>query len=375
MDSELKWKLSDGTVVEDILHAYGISYEFEHSIHSYCINASDETLKNIFSKEQIRDIKTTGNHNFPSLPVNIQTMLNGCDEVIKKYIKVDDEEWVPDQKAIVDAVYKEITKNGFYDPYQQFDEDWLQKTILEILSYYRWDVLKSVEKWSEMDLVVRLWSLFDKAFDNLHMETKRDHTSVSMDISQNEDRMVSGENSIPTKANSFRPDLIYFKDGLEYGTAECGKSGDATAKKKIIETQLHIPKIMKAMFHRIIKKCKNNKSLARKIRVVALSQFGTSMKVYVMDNPDGYVLRVLESNEFEVGSMPSMMQCGVLPLLRLVLKSKYIIKQTNLDVQGYLTNNDDNKDPDFISNQDNNNDEIALPRLLKNDDKRQKRSL
>ena len=35
------------------------------------------------------------------------------------------------------------------------------------------------------------------------------------------------------------------------------------------------------------------------------------MKVYVMDNPDGYVMRVLESNEFEVGSMPSMMQCSL----------------------------------------------------------------
>ena len=58
---------------------------------------------------------------------------------------MDDEEWVPDQKAIVDAVYKEITKNGFYDPYQQFDEDWLQKTILEILFYHRWDVLGLVD--------------------------------------------------------------------------------------------------------------------------------------------------------------------------------------------------------------------------------------
>ena len=95
-----------------------------------------------------------------------------------------------------------------------------------------------------------------------------------MDISQNDDRIVSDENSIPTEANSFRPDLIYFKDGLEYGTAECGKSDDATAKKKIIETQLHIPKIMKVMSHRIVKKCKNYKFLARKIRVVALSQFG-----------------------------------------------------------------------------------------------------
>ncbi|KAG2218581.1 hypothetical protein INT45_014170 [Circinella minor] len=311
VDSESKWELSDGTIVEDLLYAYGVIYEFEHSIHSYCIHASDETLKKKFSKEQIRDIKTAGNYNFLSLPISIQSMLNGCDAI---------------KKAVVDAVYKEITKNGFYDPYQQFDEDWFKKkTILEILSYYRWDVLKSVEKWSEMDLVVRLWSLFDKAFDNLHMETKRDHTSVSMNISQNEDRVVSGENSIPTKANSFRPDLIYSKDGLEYGTAECGKSEDATAKKKIIETQLHISKIMKAMFHRLLEKCKNNKTLARKIQVVAFSQLGRFTDIYesvpppnsnsmdgedssgVAKTNDGYTSTVgVALNEFEVGSIPSI---------------------------------------------------------------------
>ena len=95
-----------------------------------------------------------------------------------------------------------------------------------------------------------------------------------MDLSQNEDRAVSEENSIPERANSFQPDLIYFKDGLEYGTAECGTCDYVTAKKKVVETQLHTPKIMKSMFNRLVKKCKNNKSIARKIRVVAFSQFG-----------------------------------------------------------------------------------------------------
>ncbi|KAI7856383.1 hypothetical protein BDC45DRAFT_567419 [Circinella umbellata] len=230
---------------------------------------------------------------------------------------VDDEEWVPDQKAIVDAVYKETTKNGFYDPYQQSDEELITKNnIANLIS----SPLGCIE--SEVDL----WCLLYRAVDNLFMKTKRDNISISMDISQNEDRIVSYENSIPTKSN-------YFKDGLEYGTAECGKTEDALAKKNSVETRLHIPKIMKAMFHR------------------------TSMKVYVMNNPDECVLRVLKSNEFEVGSMPSMMQCSL---------------EISIKIKGYLTNNDDNKDPDFISNQDNNNDEIALPRLLKNDDKRQK---
>ncbi|KAI7856377.1 hypothetical protein BDC45DRAFT_567412 [Circinella umbellata] len=147
---------------------------------------------------------------------------------------VDDEEWVPDQKAIVDAVYKETTKNGFYDPYQQSDEELITKNnIANLIS----SPLGCIE--SEVDL----WCLLYRAVDNLFMKTKRDNISISMDISQNEDRIVSDENSIPTKSN-------YFKDGLEYGTAECGKTEDALAKKNSVETRLHIPKIMKAMFHR-----------------------------------------------------------------------------------------------------------------------------
>lgn len=40
--------------------------------------------------------------------------------------------------------------------------------------------MKSVEKWSELDLVVRLWRLLDKAFDNLHMETRRKYDKHNM---------------------------------------------------------------------------------------------------------------------------------------------------------------------------------------------------
>ena len=46
------------------------------------------------------------------------------------------------------------------------------------------------------------------------------------------------------------------------------------------------------------------------------------MRVSVMDNPAGYVCRIRSTPYYEISTIPSMLPCGLIPILQLTLKSK-----------------------------------------------------
>lgn len=99
--------------------------------------------------------------------------------------------------------------------------------------------------------------------------------SVATTCIDNEKRAVTGMAAISAKTPSIRPDLVLFKNGVEYGVAECGKGGDEEiGKKEIVETSLHCPKVMKSMLLHAVSKCDNDEEVTRALQVVGFSQFG-----------------------------------------------------------------------------------------------------
>ena len=147
---------------------------------------------------------------------------------------------------------------------------------------------------------------------------------------------------------NIRPDLVLFRDGVEYGTAECGKGGDGCiGKKEIIETTLRCPKIMKSMLLHVGSKCDNDENVYRSMRIICFGQFGKvfcynaiigeiinflflflfwlsdlRMAVSIMDNPRGSVCRVRSTPKYEISKQPSNMLVGLFPILKLALKPK-----------------------------------------------------
>lgn len=77
------------------------------------------------------------------------------------------------EEDIIKELWKTVTDFGFVDPVQCFEEEWIQMTMLSFLSYYRWNFIQNLQQGSEMDLIVYLWSLLDRAFHQLHVDTKR----------------------------------------------------------------------------------------------------------------------------------------------------------------------------------------------------------
>ncbi|KAG2217847.1 hypothetical protein INT45_008144 [Circinella minor] len=139
------------------------------------------------------------------------------------------------------------------------------------------------------------------------VETRRDNVSVATTFIDNEDRAVTGMAAIAAKVPSIRPDLVLFKNRLEYRVAECGKGGDEEIEKKeIVETNLHYPKVMKSMFLHTASKCDNNEDVTRRLQIIGFSQF-------LMDNPDGYVCRIRSTPQYKISTVPSNMLYGLLP--------------------------------------------------------------
>ena len=90
---------------------------------------------------------------------------------------------------------------------------------------------------------------------------------------ENIKRGVTGTSCIEGKQLAVRPDLIFYRNGVEYGAGEVGKEDLAgVGKKELIETQLHCPKVLKDMMNLAATKCGNKESLLRSLRLVAYNQ-------------------------------------------------------------------------------------------------------
>lgn len=99
----------------------------------------------------------------------------------------------------------------------------------------------------------------------------RDKTYVSAAAINSKDRAVTGLYPVADKITSVRPDIVLYLGGTEYGAGECGKGG--SAKKVLVETSLHCPKVMRSMFLCASDKCDNEKDLIRTIRIACFAQF------------------------------------------------------------------------------------------------------
>ena len=97
---------------------------------------------------------------------------------------------------------------------------------------------------------------------------------MSTKVDDNRDRGVIGFGPVDMQQTSFRPDLILFRNGVEYGAAECGKADTAgIGKKEVIESQLHCPKVLKSMMNLAASKVENDEKTLRSIRIIGFIQF------------------------------------------------------------------------------------------------------
>ncbi|KAI9276752.1 hypothetical protein BDA99DRAFT_554707 [Phascolomyces articulosus] len=325
MKNEDKWPLrknDDGSDIylEDIMYEFGAECEFEHLVHSFILDPTDSCWKDRLTEEELKRIIDATDPGLPGIGDGVRSIFNHCEKALAS---VDSEMSERRSDDTIDTIWKAVTELGFFNPRTHFDEDWVQRTILDFLNMYRNDTLKDIiANGSEIDFLARCWVNLDRCYENIAIAA-RDRACVSTLIRVNNNRAITGLNSIKDKQSSVRPDFLLINNNLDIAVGECGKEDvGGIGKKEIVEKHLHTPKIMKDILVRILAKGCGASSLARAIKVTAINENNTRLQVSVLDSPGGYVCRLLNTNNYEIPTIPHLIPAQLFPIMKLILKTK-----------------------------------------------------
>lgn len=88
MDKEKMWKLSSGKIVEMDMMKMAERCQFEHPCHSFIFDTDDKNWLNLFTMEEIKEIKSTNVCEMPKLSESFSDLLDGIKQSITNDLAV-----------------------------------------------------------------------------------------------------------------------------------------------------------------------------------------------------------------------------------------------------------------------------------------------
>lgn len=171
----------------------------------------------------------------------------------------------------------------------EFDACWSKRSILDVLTAYRFNVIKKIARYGkERDVIMRVWRAIDTAMDDLDVDVSRydviyfgvgwnlylfrsDQLSAASSARVNEDR-VDRNGDVKHKVLGVKPDMIVAKYMLEFASAEHGFYDEAgIGSKESVEKMLKLPKTMKDMLLMLHNEMGNKECHLRALRVIGFS--------------------------------------------------------------------------------------------------------
>ncbi|KAI9488013.1 hypothetical protein BDB00DRAFT_877857 [Zychaea mexicana] len=135
------------------MYEFGTEYEFEHLVHSFILDPTDSCWKGRLTEEELKRIIDATDPGLLAIGDGVRSIFDHCEKALAT---VDGENSERKSDDIIDTIWKAVTELGFFNPRTHFDEDWVQRTILDFLNMYRNDTLRDiVANGSEMDFVAR----------------------------------------------------------------------------------------------------------------------------------------------------------------------------------------------------------------------------
>ncbi|KAI8335143.1 hypothetical protein BC941DRAFT_399684 [Chlamydoabsidia padenii] len=283
MEDSMKWKLEcTGRYVEDVLYNHGLTLEKENCLHSFILDTDDDDIRGLFGRDEWEEIDCTNVKEDPPLPDNVKTLLHDLNKT--------------DYSAIYD-ILKDSTRR-----YEDFNTKAIFYAVDSILFLYEAVpnplMSQQLEQWYQANI----WTpIMDKMLGDLPGVVCVLGESAS--LASKERKRQQGK--LPSGRMGSRTDITLRKAGnglvLEYGAAEDAANYDGTlGKKRMHEAELKLPKTLKDMMTVLCNDCNWNAAIIKNIEVVGYCHSGTVTEFMVMDNPSGYVCRLLRSNYYQV---------------------------------------------------------------------------
>lgn len=314
MKKERMWKLSTGRFVEEELFKLGKKLKYEHAIHSFILDVSDESIKQHFSKEERDEIDSTPGPQVPDI----------SDEINEFLIKFLDKSTLKDIRKII----KETMFDDNYDREKDHDKDYIVYAIYSLLREIENGSLKvaNFESWFNC----HVWNpILDQAFGDMDVITviRGESTSLASGTRKNAKRQSGKRRKMGRRCDWI---LRFVNNGEkdEFGAGEAGKSWvDEHGTKFLKEAGLKLPKTLKDMLVKLMARARWDKERCAKIQTVGAIHAGLMIMMVYLDNPEGYICRIRRSEPMEVPSNAEEFP-DILDILALVLNIKAVVRET-----------------------------------------------
>lgn len=306
LDKSKMWRLSTGTVVEQQMQMFALECNYEHPVHSMVLDISDKSWLKYFTPAEIQEIKNYEKKVLVDLP-----------SVMEDYIKK-----LRECQNV--ATLKSMLKEELSDP----GCEWIRSSVLQYIHLFKCGYLP-LSAHTEGDILRRIWFFVDTAFDYSKIDCRGgEKASKSSSAGRNAQRVIAGEGKMESKRMGRKVDLLFLRQRLEYGCAECGRYENQT--KELYDGSFKMLKVLKDMIYNLYKSAPTS---LHGFTLIGFLMFETKFTLVTCDIPMGYVTRVTPYKSIDLPEEADDVNNQLLSILKAVYRARLTMEQTNRKVR------------------------------------------
>ncbi|RUS27714.1 hypothetical protein BC938DRAFT_482838 [Jimgerdemannia flammicorona] len=276
MSQSLKWTLSSGTCVEDVLFRKGNRLPVESPLHSWIIDLGDWETEKLFTAEDWNEIKG----------------------MVCNQPDVDNVRTTADLRKVLETTsYR--NEDEPYNRDRHFDAEWAENAMRHFLTEYEDPdealTREHLEGWFDANV----WAvIIDRAFRNVSgLEIiRKESASIAVSTRKNRKRARKDKAKIGRRLDG----VFRTYNNVEYGPIEVAKHFVQVNSTKRLTDGLKLGKAMRDMLVCLSWLVRFNEKKVRRLQVVGLLHSGLILQVCRMTNPKGYVSLLSKDELYEV---------------------------------------------------------------------------
>lgn len=228
-----KWRLATRKIVEDEMEKVAATLMYEHPVHSLILDPEDPIWGDVFTEEELTEIRGYNIVTLPELPETLQGCLDGF----------YGENW----KTGVEIF--NYARNMKRHPIQEPDLYWLERSTQAISHLFLKSDTLSFEGHSEAEALHLFWPFCYTLYDNGAVQAKiGERASTAVAIGRSIFREVFTGTKRRRNAVGAKLDILYRSAATEFGCCEVGRLDVTPVDTKYIDDSFFkMPKTLRDM--------------------------------------------------------------------------------------------------------------------------------
>ncbi|KAG1051286.1 hypothetical protein G6F43_006495 [Rhizopus delemar] len=207
------------------MEEFALKCNYEHPCHSIIFDSNDKCWEDVFSSEDLQEIRIYRLKQLDDLPVNFQEYIDSSKSTNK-----------------IDSLYEKVKKDDFH-PLKESSCKWAQAIIYSYLKLYMFNYFPLNDQ-TETDIFLRIWSLIDTLllpidfllFSYYKYQTSQfDHSCIDCRSGEkssnayadgrNIDKTIASTDQIERRLPGRKVDMLFKANSIDFGCVDCGRFG------------------------------------------------------------------------------------------------------------------------------------------------------